>query len=289
LAKTTVRLHPRRGKPADHGSKIGGTFLWPADEKWPECDKHQCSLVTALQLREEDVPEVGFKGASDLFQVLWCPNDHEPGYGPSPQVFWRKQAEINNPLGSPPTLTRFDKEYVPQSCVLSPERVVEYPHMWELSDDLRKKIDESEELKKALEPMPHTDPRKGGWQYPYDARLLYFSWLSTADGTKVGGYPGWIQDPEYPPCSCGATMEYLVSFASSEFDSVSWGRWLPLDEREVLNASYGQRIAVQSAAGWMFGDAGALYLFICRNCQEWPVKTLMQGSWAAAVRACTVR
>jgi hypothetical protein len=206
LAKITVRLHPRRGKPVADASRIGGTVLWPADEGWPQCNEHQCPLVTALQLRKEDVPEVGFKRGTDLFQVLWCPNDHEPGYGPSPQVFWRTRSEINNSVGSPPRPTRSETEYVPQPCAVSPERVIEYPDIFELSEDLKKKIDKSEELKKVLEAMQH---RNDAWRNPHDAAYLYQTWMSTAAGTKVSGYPDWIQDPEYPPCSCGATMEHF--------------------------------------------------------------------------------
>jgi hypothetical protein len=70
----------------------------------------------------------------------------------------------------------------------------------------------------------------------------------------------------------------LLTFASWEFDGVTWGRWLPLDEREVLTADYEERNAIQCAPNWMFGDAGCLYLFICRECQQWPIKALMQSS-----------
>src|ERR1044072_6491239 len=40
LRATAVRLHPRKGRlPNRYGSKLGGTFLWPADEPWPVCDE----------------------------------------------------------------------------------------------------------------------------------------------------------------------------------------------------------------------------------------------------------
>src|SRR5687767_12561336 len=264
FARTTVRLHPRRGTDADDGSRIGGRFLWPANEAWPECGEHRCALVTALQLRKEDVPEVRFRGDSDLLQVLWCPNDHEPEFGPRPQVFWRKRTDVTT-LKSPSKAGRFNPEYVAQPCVMSPERVIEYPDILELSEDLKRKIDRSDELKMVAIP----DPPDRWWDTPKTARAVYQCWLSTAHGTKVGGYPDWIQDPEYPSCSCGGTMEHVVTFASSEFDAISWGRWLPLDERGVLTARYEMRTAVQAAAGWMFGDAGSLYLFLCRRCEPW--------------------
>jgi hypothetical protein len=275
MARTTVRLHPRRGDQPGGGSKIGGSFVWPSNERWPVCDEHESSFVTALQLRKDDVPHVRFKDESDLLQVLWCPNDHEPLYVPRVQVFWRTWADVKDSVGSPPKPIRSVTEYVPRPCSVHPEPVVEYPHIGELSEELTTKIDHAEELKQLLQAMP---PPKDVWRYPHDARSLYQFWLSTAAGTKVGGYPGWIQEPEYPPCPCGATMELLVTFASWEFDGISWGRWLPLDERAVLTASYETRTAVQSGANWMFGDAGSLYLFVCRDCEQWPTTALMQSS-----------
>ena len=88
LTRATVRLHPRPDKCPRDQSKLGGEILWPADEPWPHCEEHDCSYVSVLQLRREDVPELGFREGADLFQILWCPNDHEPSYVPSSRVFW---------------------------------------------------------------------------------------------------------------------------------------------------------------------------------------------------------
>jgi hypothetical protein len=77
LARTTVRLHPRRGVSARDASKMGSPIVWPSDEPWPVCSEHHSALVPVLQLRRQDVPEFAFRGDTDLFQLLWCPNDHE--------------------------------------------------------------------------------------------------------------------------------------------------------------------------------------------------------------------
>lgn len=37
FARTTTRLHPRRGTPSAADSSIGGPLLWPANEPWPVC------------------------------------------------------------------------------------------------------------------------------------------------------------------------------------------------------------------------------------------------------------
>jgi hypothetical protein len=79
LARQTVRLHPRRGpEPPPDASKLGGHFLWPADEPWPICDRPHgrlvgaqealdaCAYVPVLQLRRDDFPELLFPGQADL-------------------------------------------------------------------------------------------------------------------------------------------------------------------------------------------------------------------------------
>jgi hypothetical protein len=161
--------------------------------------------------------------------------------------------------------------------VLYPEQVVEYPDPFELEEGLYGRIEGSEELQRALNFLQSMPVR--GCEFPGDTGRLYQCWLSTADGTKVGGYPDWVQDPEYPSCSCGTTMDLLVMFSSWEFDAATWGRWLPIEERDVLTAKGHKRVNdVQSPANWMFGDAGNMYIFTCRACEPRPIRCLMQCS-----------
>ncbi len=278
-ARTTVRLHPRRGEAPMDASKIGGTFLWPAGEPWPRCEEHDSPFVTVLQLRKEDVPELRFRRGTDLFQVLWCPTSHEVGYCPAPRVFWRKRAAVKTPVASHPELQGLEEDeedLVPRPCLLYPERVVEYPDPSEGVEEIEAAVQKSADLHSALEVAKAC--RVGNWRHPRDVSHLYQVWLTTADGTKVGGYPKWAQNPEYPTCSCGKPMEHLVSFASWEFDGVTWGRWLPIEDRESLTADYLERESVKLAAGWLFGCEGNMYLFVCRHCEEWPTTALISAA-----------
>jgi uncharacterized protein (TIGR02996 family) len=326
-AKTTVRLHPRPGHAPSDASKIGGTFLWPAElaDAWPRCREHLCPLVPALQLRKEDVPEVGFPPHTDLFQVLWCPhyvhaNTDRRGrardlFGPAPETYWWKRADIRRPLDFDPQPPNDNApvDYaliLCKPCVLYPERVVEYPdscELWEEGERLLRResptpqafrfdvptthphwprtsfavitrLRESHELERALH-LVRRNAVVPSDEHPRSIDSFYQFWLSAADGTKVGGYPDWIHFPEYPVCSCGATMELLVDFASTEVSTVSWGRWLPIEDRAVVGAGYDdERRGVEMAAGWCFGDMGRLYLFICRRCKGWPTRYVLQCS-----------
>ncbi|MCY2965056.1 MAG: hypothetical protein NT069_15715 [Planctomycetota bacterium] len=166
---------------------------------------------------------------------------------------------------------------MPDPCLLYPERIVEYPDPFEtIPVPLYELLWDSHVVAIALEYSRQLVTKP--WSPLDDASSLYQCALSTADGTKVGGYPDWVQDPWYPKCACGATMDHLVSFSSQEFDGATWFRWLPIEERDVLHAEPPLRQSVQWAANCSFGDAGTMYVFICRECPDWPTTAGMQCS-----------
>jgi hypothetical protein len=107
-----------------------------------------------------------------------------------------------------------------------------------------------------------------GWQYEYD--------LAVASGTKVGGYPGWTQPPNWPVCECGVQMDHLLTVASWEFSRGDEKRWIPLEDRPAM-AGWGFDSAddhpwrlIQNPAGLMLGDAGGIYVFVCVSCPDRP-------------------
>lgn len=270
-ARETVRLHPRRGTCARDQSKVGGEILWPADEPWPHCEEHDCSYVSVLQLRREDVPELGFGEGTDLFQILWCPNDHEPSYVPSSRVFWRKRADIRDALSVMPVAGNHEEHYVPLPCVLNPERVTEFPSIRTLSKQLSSTLKSSPAFTQAASADP--DWQHGG------AAVLYQYWLSVAPGTKVKGYPQWIQDPDPPQCSCGTEMEFLLTVDSGECDGGTWGRWLPQEDRHLWNGNdHDERLRAVDPSELLLGDGGNIHYFMCRSCEGWPVETVFQCS-----------
>ena len=277
--KTAVRLHPRPGEAPVDASKIGGMFLWPKNEPWPVCPIHgNIPYTTALQLRKEDVPELGFPPNTDLFQLLWCPEQHDEDdmYCPKPAAYWRKRSGMKQTLKVAPVVER---EYIPQPCIVYPERLTEYPSAAEFFPDGCHDLEE-EEYPLALRSVLKVIERLavGGWQAPDDCSELYERWLCVADGTKVGGYPAWVQDMEYPRCGCGAVMEHILSLASCEFDGVTWGRWLTIEDRPMLLADFTKRRAVENAHRCHFGDVGKMYVFVCRKHREPHVRAFMQCS-----------
>ena len=255
--RQTIRLHPRKNPNVSCSeSKIGGAVLWPDREAWPHCQLHDSDYVPVLQLRAKDIPEIPFPPNTDLLQVLWCPNDHEEcGYCPKIKLYWWRSESLNlHPLNHM-RIKAGNEEYQPKPCEVSPERVIEYPSSFSLSDDHNKELCD--------------------WQ---DDETLYQYSLSVAPGFKIGGYPHWVQDAQKVTCACGCEMDYLLTIDSAEFDGGTYERWLPEEEREIWGAEYEVRNSVQCAAGLMLGDMGNINVFICRSCVPWSYQWIFQCS-----------
>ncbi|KIQ67319.1 hypothetical protein TR51_04545 [Kitasatospora griseola] len=213
-------------------------------------------MVPVVQLLAADVPELPFPDGADVLQVLWCPFDHEEGYAPRPQVYWWDGSRADLEPTDPPRSDGAHHQYLPDPCVLHPERVAEYPS-WDLP----------EHLHDALEERFEQVEEETGWSYEYH--------LSVADGTKVGGYPAWSQDPDWPHCPrCERRMDHLLSVDSAEFDGESWRTWLAVEDTPAVGTvwelPYEERKSIQRAADLLLGDLAGLHLFTCTHCPDRP-------------------
>ncbi|MFG2976805.1 DUF1963 domain-containing protein [Streptomyces sp. NPDC048331] len=245
LRRQAVRLHPRAGTPSREESSVGGPLLWPERDAWPLCPEHLGSpMVPIVQLRAVDAfGVVEFPPGRDLLQVLWCPRAHD-GRWVVPEVRWRAAAAVGKVREAPPVLAGTPVGHVPTPCVVHPELITEYPS-WDLPYPLWD----------ALLPRFARVEAETGWDYQYH--------LSTAPGIKLGGYPGWCQDPQWPDCSgCRKPMDHLLTVASVEADGHSESPWTPLEDVGVR----------YEGAGLMLGDMGGVHLFECRTCPDRPVK-----------------
>jgi hypothetical protein len=271
-AREVTLLYPRAGQPGSGDSSIGGPLLWPADEPWPMCAEpghykpldapvgpEPVAMVPVVQLYAWDVPGLVFPAGTDLLQILWCPLVHEDDqYAANPRLHWRSTAltAVGATAGEPPRPHTADEDFLPRPCTVFPTPAVEYPN-WDLQG-LGKLLDQRFEALRE--------------ERGYD----YFE-VATTQQSKVGGYPGWTQEPDWPDCAgCGTRMEHLLSVTATE---PGMGRWLPLDDW----ASSQDRIATPC---WMaeadpaaldafghdmaLGDLGGMYFFVCRSCPDTP-------------------
>ncbi|MFI7273875.1 DUF1963 domain-containing protein [Streptomyces sp. NPDC049879] len=260
LRREAVRLHPRPGSPSCHESSVGGPLLWPVEEPWPVCDGepergvHEpgTPFVPVVQVRREDAPGIPFPPGCDLLQVLWCPFEHGEWCCPLPLVRWRDSAAVTAVREAPPPPADALEDHVPHPCVVHPERVTEYPS-WDIPKNLR------DVLRDRMEAME----RSSGFLFHYH--------LADAPGIKLGGYPGWTQDPVWPDCpDCGRRMDHLLTVASREYDGESIRTWLPVEDRREVDGRQRASEEASTGAGMMLGDVGGVYIFECRTCPARP-------------------
>jgi len=245
--RATSRLHPRFGdEPAPGETKIGGRFWWPTSEPWPTCETFGVPLVPVLQVRMEDTPpSVKFKPGTDLLQVLWSPRDHGE-HGPKPRLYWRKAADVKEPLAEYPSTEFALMDSVPVACRAFPEQVTEFPdwatiRVTPLGDQIR-----------AWKPPAGGDPVD-----------LYQKQLSAAPGTKVGGFPFWKGEAKPPACgTCRRGMDYLLTIDSDEWGNASW---VPTEE-----AGKPATPGLSKAPGLTLPAPGNRHAFVCRRCPDWP-------------------
>lgn len=267
---------------------MGWPFLWPDEEPWPVCRQrnpeiaarleavpkraeiadvgdgsdglarpvpreietslieryrsgHDAAYLPVLQLSRPEFPELPFPADSDLFQLLWCPMVYFEGSG-GYLILWRNAAATTKLRAEPPPPAIDGDSIIP--CTLDSERIGDYPSRFE------------------LDPSASWASEDDWWQATEDS--------GPVPGTKLLGFPKWIQNPDYPHCRhCGVEMALLVTVSSTEFghggsDDV---RWIPSEDREILhNAPFALREKYELPHSWMIGDGGDAYLFYCRNC-----------------------
>jgi hypothetical protein len=183
-------------------------------------------MLPVAQLYTRDIPRLPPPEEADVLQVLWCPFDHELLPYPKTALYWRTAADVTDVLTEPPgPAVAEDGRYVPEPCLLDPERVTEYPNFLELSKDLRGQVRQW-----CRQQSPGADVDN-----PFEPPLedFYQKELSTAPGWKVGGWPTWgLTDPNRQYCpACGTEMTPLLTIASVEWDS-STRSWIPYEDQD---------------------------------------------------------
>jgi len=262
--RTAIALHPYRDpNVAADSSHFGGLMMGNEPEGWPRCQFHNSNHIGVLQLLKQDYPELPFPHDSDIFQLTWCPMDHEFGL-PEVTVRWRTRGVLQPTRTSNPDHKWPEFGYLPQPCRIYADKVTEYPSWGDerMDESMRQRIGQSTALQKYFE--------RHGATTGDEVLNYFFEWFGPYYGTKLFGHAAWIQSPETPTCnSCGTQMQLLVSIQS-------WEPWRhDKHQRQPIGLPRGTR---GSTTDLMIGDAGCAFVFICRQCPDLPIIALMQGS-----------
>lgn len=289
--RKTIRLHPRRESGLEpFQSKVGGAFALPRKIRRPRCKEHDCPYIPVLQLNQREVSAFLFPENADLFQLWWCPNDHDDcGCCPAMKIYWHNVSVLGDvELHSAPTRPEeWQAGYFPMECALNPESVLEYPPIETLPDEDREIL--------------------ARWRE--DGEYLYQCRYSVAPGLKLGGYPNWCQWPDVPKRVNGSELEYVLTLDSGEGDPFGMERWLPLEDRHLIPPEtsvvvkypsggsmvtsrrltpeedkiwtperFEEARATRNPTGLMIGDCGQINVFLDRTTNPWAHRAVMQCS-----------
>lgn len=250
LMKLTVRLHPRA--PVTHDpafdtdltvSRIGGRLARPTTPV-----AGLSGFIPVLQLRVEDAPpHLRFEANTDLMQVYWQPPGDSVGVPRVRVVFISREGVVG---GTAPIPEGLPLAWVPFPCRVFPERVAEYPSPYLMPKMMRERI--------------------AAWKPPGSSQSgteYFVHQLGPAPGTKVGGWPRILGEPDTPTCEqCHRLMDFLMTVDTREWDDSTASRWRPREERDSADGS-----GYQSALGFDWGNGRrALHLYLCNTCPDRP-------------------
>jgi uncharacterized protein YwqG len=182
----------------DHGaaaSKFGGMALISADYPVPTCPGCQQPMTLLVQLNAADLPaEMAGRLHEQIFQLFYCTNG---------QTTCESDYEAYFPF-SKSVVARLVPLVEPVAGFLAPngfaaKTIVGWVAFLEL---------------------PHTEDwpaLQGAISWDETERIMESEWYMCADNDKLGGWPHWIQGPEYPNCpDCGQQMQLLFQLASED-------------------------------------------------------------------------
>jgi uncharacterized protein YwqG len=226
----------------DGDSYFGGVPTFSSSNEWPICKNCHHPMQFLLQLNLESLPEkfnaAVRNGIIQLFVCDYYPNPNEkwdPVYNPMPSC-----CKTWEPFSGTHEI-RFFSSKVSIRCsdevqalhtkiIIGWEEMYDFPH-YEEHENFGMFCDYNFDDKQVTVDCPELNI------YLEDIDLdVFSSILVTHEGDKLGGWPYWVQSPEYPDCpECKSQMELLIQIDSEH------------------NLSY------------LFGDAGCAHLTQCRN------------------------
>lgn len=270
LTRPAVWLRPSPASTGMRTSKIGGQFAWPPGVSWPVCNTpepsipddipHNDNYVALAQFLKSDFPQISFPPESDILQLLWCPRHHNHAthplwlLGPEIRAFWHSVVELEerpNPIALAP-----NPFLVPQECTFHPVWLDDTPDWLDLSEAERHRIDRH---------LTDVESKGDGAGVDYSGRI------GAIPGTKLLGYPAWLNPETHPVCGNGHEMRHLFTVASQEVGDV--GDWyFRYDPSFVARTVH----RVVCPLGLDIID-GAVLIFYCEVCPDRPVRAVMQS------------
>lgn len=185
-------VEPGDGTPTD--SKFSGTPWLAEHEKWPTCPNCDNSMQLFVQLNLATLPEEHReKHGTGLLQMFYCTNEDPmcecdcEAYAPFSKSVVTRIVQPNGAGAAVPPDGRPEAPF-PAKRIVGWNPMEDYPNGEEL-DAIGGRLSDEEESD--------------------------YEWPKQED--KLGGWPSWVQNMEYPSCrKCGKQMELVFQIDSED-------------------------------------------------------------------------
>jgi len=138
LRKVAFRMHPFTVSKTPLGSSQDWWSVYFTDQfKSAKMPRSQYGLINLLQLMGKDVE--GWDNTAVL-QIFWCPKGHAETYCPHLHVRWVKISDLGTVETASPA--EAEENYLPKQCTIKIEKITEYPSLYELNEQLPRRVSE---------------------------------------------------------------------------------------------------------------------------------------------------
>ncbi|MGW3711152.1 hypothetical protein ACWDN6_13490 [Streptomyces albogriseolus] len=295
-----TRLHPRPGTTTPERSSVGGPFLWPSDEPWPQCrEPHKRRFGERLSEVRLTRKLLAAGPTEEEYELLrtFRRGRHAPWLTDTDPIPLLPVVQLRTQ--DVPGLSLPDDADVLQVfwCPFNAhgaDRHVGVHLFWRMASEVTEVMAEQPEPevvgRAEYVPEPcilHPEQvveHQWGDLLPYSIRARLDDWedwededavsyqfdLSIPPGWKVGGFAPWpVTGPEEVTCACGRRMDLLLTIDSREWDRGTRS-WVPLEDRHVADtdANTPTRVVV--------GRGGRLMIFVCSQDWSHPHRLVLQ-------------
>ncbi len=209
------------GEGAILGSRFGGRPALAHDERAPTCGCCSMPLKLIAQIRSDELPETARRAfPSGLVQLFWCDTacqSDAAGWDPFSKANLARAVAL-------PTRPRWPNDDEVPAYSYAPRRIHAWSEMptYPKAEDIDELIPRDEDLRGAVADLEDEEIAK-----------------SSRGGTRVLGWPAWLQGKMHVRCPCGSSLRPILQVDS--------GRPLP---------------------GVAFGDTGIAWMLACARCHR---------------------
>lgn len=192
-------------------TRFGGDPCMAWDQSWPACETCQTPMQFFLQLDVATIPiALGYPLREGLIQLFYCSVDDGrcetwAPFSGTHAVGWLSDRHVTS-------FRTVDIPALPPRSIATWSQFHDYPHP---EEHQRLGIHYDYQFSQHLVTVTCDQPRIRLMDLPLDLDVAE-SISQAAAGDKLGGWPNWVQDVEYPRCPCGRGMELLLQVDSGD-------------------------------------------------------------------------